>query len=135
LGREQPFIWTHFDKPFAIKRGYEKTSEDLRKLDGFPDAIFKRLTMRAAEKNLIERNLDLIFEFEKYVLEHPEISEKIPRDAVVFMKVRGDQKFNRWSERQAKKQAKNGAPLVSVTVKKMGPVHSRIKGLALEYAA
>jgi phosphoribosyl-dephospho-CoA transferase len=51
------------------------------------------------------------------------------------MKVTGDQKFNRWSERQAKKQAKNGAPLVSVTVKKMGPVHSRIKGLALEYAA
>ncbi len=87
--------------------------------------------MKAAEKNLIERNLDLIFEFEKYVLEHPEIPEKIPRDAVVFMKVRGDQKFNRWSERQAK----NGAPLVSVTVKKMGPVHSRIKGLALGYAA
>jgi uncharacterized protein DUF5647 len=91
--------------------------------------------MRGAEENLIERNLDLIFEFEKYVLEHPEISEKIPRDAVVFMKVTGHQKFNPWSERQAKKQAKNGAPLVSVTVTKMGPVHSRIKGLALEYAA
>jgi len=86
--------------------------------------------MRAAEKNLTERNLDLIFEFEKYVLEHPEISETIPKDAVVFMKVMGDQKFNRWSERQAK----NGAPLVSATVKKMGPVHSRIKGLALEFA-
>ena len=34
--------------------------------------------MRAAEKKLIERNLDLIFEFEKYVMEHPELSEKIP---------------------------------------------------------
>ena len=33
--------------------------------------------MRTAEKKLIERNLDLIFEFEKYVLEHPEITEKI----------------------------------------------------------
>jgi hypothetical protein len=30
--------------------------------------------MKTAEK----RNLDLIFEFEKYVLEHPEITEKIP---------------------------------------------------------
>src|SRR5438445_12809472 len=57
------------------------------------------------------------------------------RDAVVFMKVAGYQKFNRWSERQAKKQAKPGAPVVSITVKKMGPVHSRIEGLALEYAA
>ena len=32
--------------------------------------------MRAAEKKLIERNLDLIFEFEKYVMEHPELSER-----------------------------------------------------------
>ena len=91
--------------------------------------------MRAADRKLVERNLDLIFEFEKYVLEHPEITEKIPRDAVVFMKVAGDQKFNRWSERQAKKQVKPGASLISITVKKMGPVHSRIEGLALEYAA
>jgi hypothetical protein len=64
------------------------------------------MTMRAAEKKLVERNLDLLFEFEKYVLEHPEITENIPRDAVVFMKVAGDKKFNLWSERQAKKQAK-----------------------------
>jgi hypothetical protein len=91
--------------------------------------------MMAADRKLVERNLDLIFEFEKYVLEHPEITKKIPRDAVVFMKVSGDQKFNRWSERQAKKQAKPGVPLVSITVKKMGPVHSRIEGLSLEHAA
>jgi hypothetical protein len=51
------------------------------------------------------------------------------------MKVAGDEKFNLWSERQAKKQTKKGAPLISVTVKKMGPVHSRIEGLALERAA
>jgi hypothetical protein len=62
--------------------------------------------MTAAEKKLVERNLDLIFEFEKYVLEHPEITEKIPRNAVVFMKVVGDEKFNLWSERKAKKQAR-----------------------------
>jgi hypothetical protein len=47
--------------------------------------------MTASEKKFVERNLDLIFEFEKYVLEHPAIAEKIPRDAVVFMKVIGDQ--------------------------------------------
>ena len=93
------------------------------------------MAIRAAEKKLVERNLDLLFEFEKYVLEHPEITKKIPRDAVVFMKVVGDKKFNLWNERQAKKQAKKERPLISVTVKKMGPVHSRIEGLALERAA
>jgi hypothetical protein len=93
------------------------------------------MAMTAAEKKLVERNLDLIFEFEKYVLEHPEIAEKIPRDAVVFMKIAGDDKFNLWSERRAKKQAKKGVPVISVTVKKLGPVQSRIESLALEHAA
>jgi hypothetical protein len=51
------------------------------------------------------------------------------------MKIVGDEKFNVWSERKAKKQAKKGVPLISVTVKKMTPVHSRIAGLALEHAA
>ena len=50
--------------------------------------------MTSAEKKMIEKNLDLLFEFEKYVLEHPKITEKIPRDAVLFMKVAGDEKFN-----------------------------------------
>ena len=91
--------------------------------------------MTAAERRLIDKNLDLIFEFEKYVLEHPEVGGRIPRNAVVFMKVAGDEKFNLWSERRARKRAKKGAPLISVTVKKMGPVHSRIEGLSLEHAA
>ena len=91
--------------------------------------------MTAAEKKMIEKNLDLLFEFEKYVLEHPEIMEKIPRDAVLFMKLTEDPKFNQWSARWAKRQAKKGQPLMSVTVKKLGPVQSRIEGLALEHAA
>jgi hypothetical protein len=93
------------------------------------------MAMTAAERKLIDKNLDLIFEFEKYVLEHPEVGERIPRNAVVFMKVAGDEKFNLWSERQARKQAKKGTTLISITVKKMGPVHSRIEGLSLEHAA
>jgi hypothetical protein len=59
-------------------------------------AIYQRggMAMTAAERKLIQRNLDLIFELEKYVLEHPEFGEKILRNAVVFMKVAGDEKFN-----------------------------------------
>lgn len=91
--------------------------------------------MKPAEKKMVEKNLDLLFEFEKYVLEHPEIAENIPRDAVVFMKLAGDQRFNRWSARWAKRQAKQGQPVISVTVTKLSPVHSRIEGLSLEHAA
>ena len=91
--------------------------------------------MKPAEKKMVEKNLDLLFEFEKYVLEHPKIAENIPRDAVVFMKLAGDQRFNRWSARWAKRQAKQGQPVISVTVTKLSPVHSRIEGLSLEHAA
>jgi hypothetical protein len=93
------------------------------------------MAMKTMEKKLIEKNLDLIFEFEKYVLEHPEFAAKIPKDAVVFMQIVGDPKFNRWSERQAKKQADKEARLVSITVKKLRPVQSRIHALELEFAA
>jgi hypothetical protein len=93
------------------------------------------MTMKRTEKKLVEKNLDLIFEFEKYVLEHPKFAAKIPKDAVVFMQIVGDPKFNRWSERQAKKQAEKGTRLVSITVKKIRPVHSRIDVLDLEFAA
>ena len=62
--------------------------------------------MTAAEKKMIEKNLDLLFEFEKYVLEHPEITEKIPSEAVVLMYFYWDQKFNQWSARWAKRQAR-----------------------------
>jgi hypothetical protein len=95
----------------------------------------RRMAMTAAERKLIEKNLDLIFEFEKYVLEYPVVGERIPRNAVVFMKVAGDEKFNRWSEGRARKQAKKGSPFIAVTVKKLGPVYSRIQGLSLEHAA
>jgi hypothetical protein len=50
------------------------------------------MAVTAAEKKMIEKNLDLLFEFEKYVLEHPEITE-IPRDAIVFMKLVGNKKI------------------------------------------
>ena len=86
-------------------------------------------------KKLIEKNLDLIFGFEKYVLEHPEFAAKIPKDAVVFMQIVGDPKFNRWTERQAKKQAGKESRLVLITVKKLRPVRSRIDALNLEFAA
>ena len=76
--------------------------------------------MRSAENKLIEKNLNLLFEVEKYVLEHPVNTKKIPRDAVVFTKVAGDKKFNLWSECQAKKQAGKAMPVLSVTVKKRG---------------
>ena len=64
--------------------------------------------MTAGEKKMIDKNLDLIFEFEKYVLEHPELAEKIPRDAVVFMKVAGDRKVQPLERALCEKAGREG---------------------------
>jgi hypothetical protein len=87
------------------------------------------------ERELVARNLDLIFEFEKYVLEHPEFAERIPQGAIISLQLEGDEEFNRWSQELAKSQARAGQPLVYVGVKRLGSVRSRIEEMELEEVA
>jgi len=91
--------------------------------------------MTRSEKKMIEKNLDLIFEFEKYVLDHPALANRIPRNAVVSVRLDGDDEFNRWSQRLAEKQRGARQPVYCVTIKKMRPVRSRIEELRVERAA
>ncbi|MBI4609222.1 MAG: hypothetical protein HY726_09445 [Candidatus Rokubacteria bacterium] len=84
---------------------------------------------------MAEKNLDLIFEFQKYVLTHPETAARIPHGAVVVMQVEGNKQFNQWSWKVGQRHAKEGHPLVCVTVKKIGPVRSRIERLEIGRSA
>lgn len=91
--------------------------------------------MTRLDKKMVEKNLDLIFEFEKYVLEHPDFAEGIPQNAVVCMQLAGEERFNRWSRSLAEKHLKKGRPVFWVTIKRMAPIHSRIEELRVERAA
>ena len=92
--------------------------------------------MTRSEKKMMDKNLDLIFEFEKYVIEHPEFAKRIPRNAIISMRVDGDESFNRWSQRLSERHA-NGKkkPVFLVNIKKMRPAASRIQELRIERAA
>jgi hypothetical protein len=87
--------------------------------------------MNKVDRLMVEKNLDLIFEFEKYVLAHPETTTRIPQGAVIAMQVEGDKRFNQWSRKVGERHAKEGQPLVCVTIKKIGPVRSRIERLEI----
>ena len=91
--------------------------------------------MTQSDKKMVEKNLDLLFEFEKYVLQHPHIAAEIPQDAVICMLLEGDETFNRWSRRLAKKYSEEDRPVFWVTIRKMSPLRSRIEELSLERAA
>jgi len=81
-----------------------------------------------------KRNGLLGVEFDRYVREHPEFLEQIPKNAQVALLLKGDSEFNAWSTRLAKKQADSGQQIVYVTIKRLGPAHSRIEELSLAMA-
>ncbi len=82
--------------------------------------------------NTFERRNSLLgMEFDRYIREHPEVVERIPEDSHVILLLEGDNEFNKWSTRIGKEQAEEGQPLVFVTVRKLGPAHSRIEDLDL----
>ncbi len=70
-------------------------------------------------------------EFDRYLREHPEFTDKIPENAQMILLLEGDKDFNTWSIRVGKEQASQNQPLLYVTIKKLAPAHSRIEELSL----
>lgn len=92
--------------------------------------------MSRTDRAMVEKNLDLIFEFERYVSEHPAFSKNIPDEAILVFQVKRDTAFNQWTRRIGEKQAKQARqPLVHIRIGKMGLVRSRVSSLKLEHAA
>ncbi len=82
-----------------------------------------------------KKNTELIKEFDRYVREHPEFADDIPKNAVVVMQLEGNTKFNQWSRRLAKTHALNSQPIVYVHIRKLRPLRSRIEKLQLKRVA
>ena len=80
---------------------------------------------------LEKRNSLLGIEFDRYLREHPEFTDKIPDNAQGILLPEGDEAFNAWNARIGKGQAAQDQPLLYVTVRKLVPAHSRIEELSL----
>jgi hypothetical protein len=82
--------------------------------------------------NIFERkNAELLTEFDRYVIEHPQITDAIPNGALVAMEVEDDHDFNQWSHQMVRTQAEPGQQIVFIRIKKLRPVQSRIEELAI----
>ena len=56
--------------------------------------------------NIFEKRNNLLgMEFDRYIREHPEFSNRIPDNAHIILLVEGDEEFNEWSIRIGKEQA------------------------------
>jgi hypothetical protein len=85
--------------------------------------------------SFVEKNTMLVREFDRYILEHPEFTEKIPDNALVVMQIVGDDEFNKWARKTGQSVVEKDNPIVYVTVTELKPVRSRIEKLKLEMAA
>ena len=87
------------------------------------------------QKRFVEKNSTLVREFDKYILEHPGFSDKLPNNALVVMQINGDEEFNYWARETAQRVAEKDTPVVYVTITELKPVRSRIEKLKLELVA
>jgi hypothetical protein len=73
------------------------------------------------EKELVRKNLLLGVEFDKYLIEHPALIEKIPQGAYVVLLPEYDPELFRANMRLARKRIKEGEKVVFVRVEKLAP--------------
>ena len=76
-------------------------------------------------ETIIEKNMTLSFEFERYLLEHPETLERIPNGAEVILLPKDDPELYRINLETAQTAAKAG-PVVYVEFKALAPARSRL---------
>ena len=86
--------------------------------------------------SLFEEKYDELFtEFNYYVAEHPEFSERIPHDALVVLLDKNDPVFNRENLRRVKDYLLHdnvpGRAVVYIQIGRLAPVRSRLRNLRL----
>ena len=78
------------------------------------------------EQELFEKNLVLTTEFDRYLLEHPEVAERIPLNAQIVLLPDDDPELSQKNREVAAAQREQGQPVVYVRIQQLAPVISRL---------
>jgi len=74
-----------------------------------------------------DKNISLSIEFSKYLFEHPELEDKIPKGAQLVLLPEYDNELSEYNLMIAEKQHEEGQPVVYVKIKKLlAPRLSRV---------
>jgi len=88
------------------------------------------------DANLVEKNLELSFEFTRYLLDHPELEEQIPKGAQVILLPDYDEELKRFNLRNAQRQREKDQSVIYVRIKKLAVGRpSRLVGTKIERVA
>jgi hypothetical protein len=86
------------------------------------------------KNELFIKNNMLSTEFDLYLLDHPEVAEEIPENAIVVLMPDDDPELAETNLKMAEDMQEPGQPMVLVRIKKMKPIASRIAKLEMEIA-
>ncbi len=73
------------------------------------------------KKSFAYKNIVLNTEFNKYLVEHPEVADKIPNNALVVLLPEDDPSLCRKNLALARRRREKNQPMVHVRVKKLAP--------------
>ena len=82
---------------------------------------------------LVERNIELSAEFSRYLFEHPDIDEKIPKEAEIILIPDFDEELKEYNRELGKQIELEGGKVVYISIKSLRPkTLSRIEEIRME---
>ena len=84
------------------------------------------------KEDLFKKNHVLGVEFDRYLLEHPEVLEQIPEGAEVYFLPEEDAELSQENLRIAETQKAKGGKIILVKIGKLSPQRSRLQDVRLE---
>ena len=84
------------------------------------------------KEDLFIKNHVLGIEFDRYLLENPEILEQIPDNGEVFFLPEDDPDLSRENRQLAETHNAEGKPVVLVKIGRLSPLRSRLEDVRLE---
>jgi hypothetical protein len=84
--------------------------------------------MTYSRETIAEKNITLSFEFERYILEHPEMLEQIPQGVQIVLLPKDDPELYRINLEIARRarEEDDASPVVYVEVEALAPPRSRL---------
>lgn len=87
------------------------------------------------EKEIFGKNLILSTEFDRYVMEHPELAEKIPANAQIVLLPADDLELCNINIEMAKGQREPNQQVAYIRIGKIAPQMSRLEDVDMEVVA
>ena len=99
---------------------------------GIASGINPRWRDKMRKEDLFKKNHIIGVEFDRYLLEHPEVLEEIPENAEIYFLPEDDPELSQENLKIAESQKAEGKKVLLVKIGRLSPPRSRLQDVRLE---